>query len=141
MEGRYKNFKHWLEAVWAVIINGYPARKLKVIGVTGTDGKTTTCHLIYEMLKAAGKKVALVSTVAAYIGDEQIDTGFHVTTPDAKFLQLLIKRIVETGMEYLVLEVTSHGLDQHRVLGCNFMVGVVTNITHEHLDYHGSFAK
>ena len=136
MEGRYKNFKHWLEAVWAVIINGYPARKLKVIGVTGTDGKTTTCHLIYEMLKAAGKKVALVSTVAAYIGDEQIDTGFHVTTPDAKFLQLLIKRIVETGMEYLVLEVTSHGLDQHRVLGCNFMVGVVTNITHEHLDYH-----
>ena len=122
-------------------MNGYPARKLKVIGVTGTDGKTTTCHLIYEMLKAAGKKVALVSTVAAYIGDEQIDTGFHVTTPDAKFLQLLIKRIVETGMEYLVLEVTSHGLDQHRVLGCNFMVGVVTNITHEHLDYHGSFAK
>lgn len=139
MEGRYKNFKHWLEAVWAAVKNGYPARKLKVIGVTGTDGKTTTSHLIYEILRTAGKKVAMISTVAAYIGSEEIDTGFHVTTPDAKFLQPLIKKIAEAGMEYLVLETTSHGLDQHRVLGCNFMVGVVTNITHEHLDYHGNF--
>ena len=139
--GKYKNIRHWFESVWAVMKNGYPARKLKVIGVTGTDGKTTTCHLIYEMLKTAGKKVALVSTVAAYIGDEEIDTGFHVTTPDAKFLQPLIKRIADAGMEYLVLETTSHGLDQHRVLGCNFLVGVITNITHEHLDYHGTFAK
>lgn len=122
-----------------MVKNGYPARKLKVIGVTGTDGKTTTSHLIYEILRTAGKKVAMISTVAAYIGSEEIDTGFHVTTPDAKFLQPLIKKIAEAGMEYLVLETTSHGLDQHRVLGCNFMVGVVTNITHEHLDYHGNF--
>lgn len=120
---------------------GYPARKLVVIGVTGTDGKTTTSHLIYAMLKAAGIKVALVSTVAAYIGDEEIDTGFHVTTPDAKLLQPLIKKIVDAGMTHLVLEVTSHGIDQHRVLGCNFQIGVVTNITHEHLDYHKTFEK
>lgn len=141
MKGKYKNLKHYLESVWEVVKAGYPARRLKVVGVTGTDGKTTTCHLIYEILKAGGKKVALVSTVAAYIGSEEIDTGFHVTTPDAKFLQPLIRRIADAGMEYLVLETTSHGIDQHRVLGCNFMVGVITNITHEHLDYHGSFAK
>ncbi len=133
--------RHFLESVWQVAKWGYPARRLYVIGVTGTDGKTTTSHLIYEILKTAGKKVALVSTVAAYIGNQEIDTGFHVTTPDAKFLQPFIRRVVDAGMKYLVLEVTSHGLDQHRVLGCNFMVGIITNITHEHLDYHGTFAK
>lgn len=139
--GKYKNWRHWLESVWHVVKQGYPARKLYVIGVTGTDGKTTTCHLIYEILKAAGKKVALVSTVAGYIGDKEIDTGFHVTTPDAKFLQPFVRRAADAGMEYLILEATSHGLDQHRVLGCNFKIGVITNITHEHLDYHQTFAK
>lgn len=139
--GKYKNIKHYFESWWEVVKNGYPAGKLVVIGVTGTDGKTTTCHLIYEILRAVGKKVAMVSTVAAYIGGEEIDTGFHVTTPDAKFLQPFIKRVADAGMEYLVLEVTSHGLDQHRVVGCNFKIGVVTNITHEHLDYHKSFEK
>lgn len=139
MIGLYKNIRHYFESCWEVIKAGYPAQKLVVIGVTGTDGKTTTSHLIYEMLKNAGVKVALVSTVAAYIGHEEIDTGFHVTTPDAKLLQPLIKKIVEAGMTHLVLEVTSHGLDQHRVLGCNFQIGVITNITHEHLDYHKTF--
>lgn len=120
---------------------GYPAKNLVVIGVTGTDGKTTTCHLIYEILKASGLKVALVSTVAAYIGDEEIDTGFHVTTANAKVLQPLLKKIVEKKFTHVVLEVTSHGLDQNRVVGCNFYTGVITNITHEHLDYHGTFEK
>ncbi len=136
-----KNLRHLLESCWEVVKAGYPARKLVVIGITGTDGKTTTSHLVYEMLKSAGIKVALVSTVAAYIGSEEIDTGFHVTTPDAKLLQPLIKKIVDAGMTHLILEVTSHGLDQHRVLGCNFQVGVITNITHEHLDYHKTFEK
>lgn len=136
-----KNLRHLLESCWEVVKAGYPARKLVVIGITGTDGKTTTSHLVYEMLKSADIKVALVSTVAAYIGSEEIDTGFHVTTPDAKLLQPLIKKIVDAGMTHLILEVTSHGLDQHRVLGCNFQVGVITNITHEHLDYHKTFEK
>lgn len=137
--GKYKNTKHLLASVKETLKAGYPARKLKVIGVTGTDGKTTTCHIIYHILKSSGKKVALLSTVAAYIGDEVIDTGFHVTTPDAKLLQPLIKRVADAGMEHLVLEVTSHGLDQHRVLGANIMMGVLTNVTHEHLDYHKTF--
>jgi UDP-N-acetylmuramoyl-L-alanyl-D-glutamate--2,6-diaminopimelate ligase len=136
---KFRNSQHLLESAIEVIKYGYPAKKLKVIGVTGTDGKTTTCHLIYEILKTAGKKVALVSTVAAYIGDQEIDTGFHVTTPDAKVLQPLIKRVADAGTDYLILEVTSHSLDQHRVLGCNFWIGVLTNVTHEHLDYHKSF--
>ena len=137
--GKYKNTKHLLSSVKETIRAGYPARRLKVIGVTGTDGKTTTCHLIYEILKAGNKKVALLSTVAAYIGDKVIDTGFHTTTPSAKYLQPLLKQVADAGMEYLVLETTSHGLDQHRVLGTNFLMGVLTNVTQDHFDYHKNF--
>src|SRR3989337_3788257 len=138
---RKKNFRHFFSSLTEVILNGYPARKLFVIGVTGTDGKTTVCHLIYDLLKKSGKKVALISTVSAFIGNKKIDTGFHVTTPDAKHLQPLIAKITKRGIEYLVLETTSHGLDQYRVLGCNFKIGVLTNITHEHLDYHKNLEK
>lgn len=118
-----------------------PARRLTLIGVTGTDGKTTTTTLIYHLLKLAGKKVAMVSSVAAYIGDQAIDTGFHVTLPDPWQLQKLLRRVADAGYRYLVLEVTSHGLDQHRILGCNFYLSVLTNITHEHLDYHKTLAE
>ncbi len=138
---KYKNFKHFLSSIKEIIKNGYPARNLTVIGVTGTDGKTTTCHLIYSILKQAQLQVALVSSVAAFIGEKEIDTGFHVTTPDARFLQPLLRKFVNQGVQYLVLETTSHGLDQHRVLGCNFSIGVLTNVTHEHLDYHKTFKR
>ncbi|OGV91149.1 hypothetical protein A3A66_01170 [Microgenomates group bacterium RIFCSPLOWO2_01_FULL_46_13] len=134
-----KNVFHFFIALGAVIYYRYPVRKLTVIGVTGTDGKTTTATLIYHILKTVGIKVALVSTVAAYLGDEKIDTGFHVTSPDPWSLQKLIKRIADEGFTHLVLEVTSHALDQHRLLGSNFKIGVVTNITHEHLDYHKTY--
>ena len=130
---------HFLKAILAVILYNYPAKSLTVIGVTGTDGKTTTSHLIYEILKRAGKKVALVSSVAAYADGQETDTGFHVTTPDPFSLQAFIKRIVGQKTEYLVLEVTSHGLDQFRLLGCGFKVAVITNVTNEHLDYHQTF--
>ena len=139
MMRRIKNGYHWVMSWIYAILNGLPANRLSVIGVTGTDGKTTTCHLIYEMLKTAGLKVALISTVAAYIGEEEIDTGFHVTTPDARLLQPLLKRIADRGFTHLVLEVTSHGLDQNRLAGVGFEVGIITNITHEHLDYHQTF--
>lgn len=141
IQGWCKNRKHLLESIWAVIKNRYPARHLKVIGVTGTDGKTTTTHLIYSILRKAGLLTAMVSSVAAFIGDEEIDTGFHVTTPDARFLQPFLARLVSREVKYVVLEVTSHGLDQHRVWGCNFSTGVLTNVTHEHLDYHQTFEK
>ena len=125
----------WLAAAYY----GYPAHKLTVIGVTGTDGKTTTCNLIYKILGEAGIKAGLISTVNAVIGDEVLDTGFHVTTPDAQDVQRYLAQMVEAGLTHVVLETTSHGWAQHRVDACEFDIGVVTNITHEHLDEHGSY--
>lgn len=118
---------------------GFPSRKLKIVGVTGTDGKTTTVTLIFKILQAAGKKVAMVSTVEAFIGGQSYDTGFHVTSPDPWALQKFLRRMVDEGCEYAVLEVTSHALDQHRVWGIHFDVGVITNITRDHFDYHGTY--
>jgi UDP-N-acetylmuramoyl-L-alanyl-D-glutamate--2,6-diaminopimelate ligase len=117
----------------------WPGRKLTVIGVTGTDGKTTTSNLIYHILKEAGLKAGMISTVNAVIGDEVLDTGFHVTTPDAHDVQRYLARMVDAGLTHVVLETTSHGWAQHRVDACEFDIGVVTNITHEHLDEHGSY--
>jgi len=123
----------------AAAFYGYPARRLTVIGVTGTDGKTTTTNLIYEILRAAGLKTGLISTVNAVIGEQVLDTGFHVTTPEAPDVQRYLHQMVSAGLTHVVLEATSHGLAQERVGACEFDIGVVTNIQHEHLDYHGSF--
>ncbi len=118
---------------------GYPARQMTVIGVTGTDGKTTTANLIYKILEMAGLPVGMISTVNAVIGDQVLDTGFHVTTPDATDVQRYLAQMVSAGLSHVVLEATSHGLAQNRVDACEFDVGVVTNITHEHLDFHGDY--
>ncbi len=126
-------------AYLAAAFYNYPARQLTVIGVTGTDGKTTTANLIYQILLAAGLQCGIISTVNATIGKEVVDTGFHVTTPEAPEVQRFLSRMISQGLTHVVLEATSHGLAQHRVTGCEFDVGVVTNITHEHLDYHGSY--
>jgi UDP-N-acetylmuramoyl-L-alanyl-D-glutamate--2,6-diaminopimelate ligase len=136
-----KNQYHLLSALLACLVYRFPAKKLNVIGVTGTDGKTTTSTLIYHLLKHAGYKVALISTVAAYIGDKHIDTGFHVTSPNEWQLQKLIRQIADQGFTHLVLESTSHGLDQHRLLGANIKTAVITNVTHEHLDYHLTYDR
>jgi len=125
----------WLSAAFY----NWPARKLTVIGVTGTDGKTTTSNLIYKILVAAGIKAGMISTVNAVIGDEVLDTGFHVTTPDAHDVQRYLAKMVEAGLTHVVLETTSHGWAQYRVDACEFDVGVVTNITHEHMDEHGNY--
>lgn len=118
---------------------GFPSRSMVLIGVTGTDGKTTTSNMIYQILKTAGFKAGMISTVNAQIGDEILDTGFHVTTPEAPAVQYYLWRMKEAGLTHVVLETTSHGLAQDRVTGCDFDIAVVTNITHEHLDYHGSY--
>ena len=117
----------------------WPGRHLTVIGVTGTDGKTTTTNLIHQILLAAGLKAGMISTVNAVIGDEVLDTGFHVTTPDAPDVQRYLARMVHAGLKHVVLETTSHGWAQHRVDASEFDIGVVTNITHEHLDEHGDY--
>jgi UDP-N-acetylmuramoyl-L-alanyl-D-glutamate--2,6-diaminopimelate ligase len=123
----------------AAAFYGFPARKATMIGVTGTDGKTTTTNMIYQILQAAGIKCGMISTINAVIGDQVLDTGFHVTTPDAPDIQRYLAQMVAAGLTHVVLEVTSHGLAQSRADACEFDLAVVTNITHEHLDYHGSY--
>ncbi len=118
---------------------GHPSRQLTVIGVTGTDGKTTTTTLIFSILKAAGIKVGMISTVSAEIGDESLSTGLHVTTPHAPEVQMYLRRMVDAGLTHCVLETTSHGLEQGRVNGVEYDVAVLTNLTHEHLNDHGTF--
>lgn len=120
---------------------GNPSRKLKIIGVTGTKGKTTTCFIIYHMLTKLGKKAGLVTSIAAKIGDREIDTGLHVTSPDVTSLHGLLNGMVDAGCEYAVIEVSSHGIDQKRIAGIKFDVGVLTNIAPEHLDYHKTFKE
>ncbi|TSC86384.1 MAG: UDP-N-acetylmuramoyl-L-alanyl-D-glutamate--2,6-diaminopimelate ligase, partial [Microgenomates group bacterium Gr01-1014_16] len=136
---KLKNPFRWVRSWFWVMYYGYPARKLTVIAVTGTDGKTTVVNLIYEILKAAGYKTGLVSTVWAKVGDEIIDMGLHVTTPDEEVMQKLFRRMVDAGCTHAVIEVTSHRLAQYKTEGYNIKIAVLTNITHEHLDYHGTF--
>lgn len=119
----------------------HPEKKLFKIGVTGTDGKTTTATLIYEMLSRAGIKTGLITTVAAKIGTLDFDTGFHVTTSDPDELFKFLDMMVKEGLTHVVLETTSHALDQHRTADMAFEIAVITNITHEHLDYHQNFAN
>lgn len=133
------NFYHLPKAVLANVIYGFPTRGLKVLGVTGTDGKTTTVNMIYQILRDAGKKASMVSTINAVVAGKSYDTGFHVTSPDPFMVQQFAKRAKNNNDEYLVLEVTSHALDQYRFWGIKFDIGVITNITHEHLDYHQTF--
>jgi len=123
----------------AAAFYGHPARKLSMIGVTGTDGKTTTTNLIYQVLLAAGLRTGMISTVNAVIGDQVLDTGFHVTTPDALDVQRYLAMMLEAGLTHCILETTSHGWAQNRVDACEFDIAVITNITHEHLNDHGSF--
>ena len=118
----------------------HPAKNLRVIGVTGTNGKTTTCFMIWKMLNEAGLKTGLITTVAWGVDEihKQIE---HMTTPKVSTLNRRIKEIKKSGAEFLVLEVTSHALAQYRTLGIPIEIAVMTNVTHEHLDYHKTFDK
>lgn len=126
---------HYGQSVIAGIKYGWPSKNLHVIGVTGTNGKTTTCFMIWNMLRSAGMKTGLMTTVAYGVNKLTPELG-HMTTVDAMTLNRRIRDIVNQGAEYLVLEVTSHALSEFRTLGIHFDIAVFTNLTHEHLDYH-----
>jgi UDP-N-acetylmuramoyl-L-alanyl-D-glutamate--2,6-diaminopimelate ligase len=115
----------------------YPSRKLRLIGVTGTNGKTTTTHMIDALFKARGETTGLLGTVGYWIGTQRLPAS--ATTPEAAELQKMLARLAEMGGRRVTMEVSSHALAQHRVAGCRFAVAVLTNITGEHLDYHRSF--
>lgn len=136
-----KKTYHFLQALLGALIFLFPSSKLKVIGVTGTDGKTTTVHLIHHILSEAGKRVSMVSTVAAKVRQKLIETGLHVTTPDPIKMQYLLRKMVNKDSEYAILEITSHGLAQKRTAFVNFFAAIITNVTHEHLDYHKTYEK
>ena len=117
---------------------GSPSLQMKVVGVTGTNGKTTTATLLYRLFTAMGHRSGLLSTVCNYIGNEQIPSTH--TTPDPLQIQELMARMVAAGCEYCFMEVSSHAVDQQRIAGIDFDGGLFTNLTHDHLDYHKTFA-
>lgn len=129
---------HFLQAVLAGLRYGFPAKKLRVIAVTGTNGKTTTCFMIWKMLSEAGYKTGLLTTVAYGVKTLKPELG-HMTTVDAFTLNRRIKDIKNQGAKFLVLETTSHALAEFRTLGIPVEIAVFTNLTHDHLDYHKTF--
>jgi len=145
-QGAFKKIEpygHLGEAMLMQARHGFPARGLKVIGVTGTDGKTSTCTLITAMLRANGYKVAMMTTISVDYGDGRgpQPNPTRLTTMGVGSLLTRIKEIRAKGAEWLVLETTSHALAQHRVWAIPYSVAVMTNIGHEHLDYHGTFER
>lgn len=132
---------HLGEAFLANAKYGFPSQKMHVIGVTGTNGKTTTTFMIEKMLHTAGLKVAMQSTVAWGIGDDIKPQIKHMTTEKAGILQRRLKEFRDAGVEWVVLESSSHALAQNRNWGPPFEIAVMTNVTNDHLDYHGTFQR
>lgn len=138
---RLEPFGHLCEAIVYNTIYGFPGRKFKVIGVTGTNGKTTTTFMIHKMLREAGYDVGLMTTVAYGANDDIRQQTYHMTNVPIPALMKRLKWMRKQGVEWLVLETTSHALAQNRVWGVPFSVAVMTNVTHEHLDYHKTFER
>ena len=121
-------------AIMAAVFYDHPAQKLKMIGITGTKGKTTTAYMIRDILLASGKKTGMIGTIYNTYGNEEIEATR--TSPESLDLQELLKKMVDAGMEFVVMEVSSHALELDRVYGIRFNVGVFTNLSEEHLDFH-----
>lgn len=138
---RVEPFGHLCEAVLWNVVYGFPARGMKVIGVTGTNGKTTTTFLIHRMLVEAGVNAGIMTTVGYGVGHEIKPQVHHMTNVGPRELMARLRAMKRQGMDWLVLETTSHALAQHRTWGVPYSVAVVTNVTHEHLDYHKTFER
>lgn len=138
---KLKNRYHFLQAVVACLVFGFPSKSIHVIGVTGTNGKTTTAQFITAILNHAGKKTAMASTINFQIGDRKWVNDTKFTTLSPWKLQKFLHDAVKEKCEYAVLETSSHALDQSRVWGIEYAIAVMTNVTREHLDYHKTMAE
>lgn len=134
-------FGHFVEAFLMNLRYGFPSRKMHVIGVTGTNGKTTTSFLIHAMLVDAGYKAGLLTTVGYGVGKDIKPQIQHMTSVQAGILQQRLRSFKRKGAEWVVVETSSHALAQHRVWGLPYEIAVMTNLTRDHLDYHGTFAE
>lgn len=123
----------------AAAFYGHPSRELKLVGVTGTNGKTTTVTLLYDLVRALGYKAGLISTVVYKIGDRTVEATH--TTPDSVRLNAMMREMADEGCEYCFMECSSHAIVQERTRGLHFTGGIFSNITHDHLDYHKTFAE
>jgi UDP-N-acetylmuramoyl-L-alanyl-D-glutamate--2,6-diaminopimelate ligase len=130
---------HLAEAVFWGVVYGFPGRGLKVIGVTGTNGKTTTSFLIHHMLVEAGYNAGIMTTVGYGVGADVQPQVHHMTNVGSRELMQRLRAMKAQGMDWLVLETTSHALAQYRTWGVPYSIAVITNVTHEHLDYHKTF--
>jgi len=129
-------FYHKLKAILAAYYFGFPSRQIKVIGITGTDGKTTTCNIIAKILEEDGHKVGLATTINFQIGKKKWVNETKMTTLSAWDLQSLLARMVQSKCKYAIIETSSHALVQHRTWGIDYDIVGITNVTREHLDYH-----
>jgi UDP-N-acetylmuramoyl-L-alanyl-D-glutamate--2,6-diaminopimelate ligase len=135
------NLYHWKMAVLANIIYGFPSKGMRVIGITGTNGKTTTSFMVRSILMAAGRQTGMLTTVSFSFGDQLVQNQMNMTTISPFLMQKYLKQMRRAGCTDVVLETTSHAIDQYRIWGIHYEVLALTNITHDHLDYHGTMAQ
>lgn len=136
-----KNWYHWSNAFLACLYYRFPSHGLTVIGITGTNGKTTTTQMMGAILRENGQVTAVASTIDYWIGNERVENTSKFTTADSWLLQKFLWQAKKAGCKYVVLETSSHALHQYRVWGVRYAIAVLTNVTREHLDYHKTMAR
>jgi UDP-N-acetylmuramoyl-L-alanyl-D-glutamate--2,6-diaminopimelate ligase len=137
----WRRLWHWLKGFIALCIYRFPGNKMICIGITGTNGKTTTTHIVEHILTSAGKKVGMASTINFAINGKMEPNTSKKTTASPFLIQKLLRQCVQKNVQYMIIETSSHALHQFRVLGIAYQIAALTNITHEHLDYHGTMEE